>query len=203
MSGMRHGLETKEGRYKKGQRCRGCGHTKEERDALDYHAFHWNEQPAPSCTECDDGDRLTGRRLTQSPGQPSPDQPAPLRPAVCDEEGSCSLVPRSVRRSVRRLFGLGEGTRKRRGAKKRGTKKRRGTKKHGRKKRHGKKRRGSKKRGRSRKHRRGGNGCGSRKRTKRMRGGSNAHLSPMAINSELTRQQLAHVPPAGSGALAV
>ena len=178
--------------YVKGQRCPGCKETKATRDAQDFQAFHYGEQPAASCTVCKDGDRLTGRRVTPPPGQQ----------VVCDDEGTCSFLPDGMRR----FFGLARGTRKRRGAKKRGTKKRRGTKKHGSKKRHGKKRRGSKKRGRSRKHHRGGNGCGSRKRKRksmRMYGGSNSHLSPMAINSELTRQQLSHVPPAGTGALAV
>jgi len=185
-------LQIHDGHYVKGQRCPGCGETEQSRDEQDWMALHYNEQPAADCAVCKNTERLRGRQVTPPPGQQ----------VVCDDEGTCSFLPDGMRR----FFGLARGTRKRRGAKKRGTKKRRGTKKHGSKKRHGKKRRGSKKRGRSRKHHRGGNGCGSRKRkrkSKRMHGGSNAHLSPMAINSELTRQQLDDVPHAESGALAV
>ena len=160
-------------------------------DDPDYDPFV--EHP-PRCITCDDGRRF-GKKVT----------PPRLPGGVEGQEECCSIAPRWLSRA------FGRGTRKRRGTKKRGSKKRgskkRGSKKRGSKKRGSKKRgskkRGSKKRGRSRKHHRGGKGCGSRKRMKKMRGGSNAHLSSMAINSEFTQQQLAHVPPAGSGALAV
>lgn len=183
-------LAISRGRYEKKQTCPGCDLTKADRDQMTFQADYDDYvDPPPSCRVCADGRRF-GRKVTP-----------PRLPGAEGQEECCSLAPRWLRS----IFGA-RGTRKRRGAKKRGTKKRRGTKKHGSKKRHGKKRRGSKKRGRSRKHHRGGNGCGSRKRkrkSKRMYGGSNSHLSPMAINSELTRQQLRHVPPTGTGALAV
>ena len=181
-------LRIVDGRYVD-KRCPICHLSKADRERMKF-LEDYGEQGAPSCDPCKDGDRLDGRRLTPPPGQQ----------IVCDDEGTCSLAPRWLRS----IFGA-RGTRKRRGAKKRGTKKRRGTKKHGSKKRHGKKRRGSKKRGRSRKHHRGGNGCGSRKRRRKSMYGGDGHarLSPMAINSEFTQQQLAGAPSSGSGALAV
>ena len=125
-------LRTQDGRYVLGQRCRGCGYTKEERDLMEWHS-QWREQGPPQCVTCKDGDRLTGRRLTPTHGQP----------VVCDDEDTCSFFP-----SLRRFLGM--GTRRRRGTKKRGTKKH-GTKKHGTKsrgaKRHGTKRRGAKRHG--------------------------------------------------------
>ena len=201
-------LKIVDGKYKNNQTCPKCKLTKAERDQMtreaDYDPFV--EHP-PRCITCDDGRRF-GKKVT----------PPRLPGGVEGQEECCSIAPRWLSRA------FGRGTRKRRGTKKRGSKKR-GSKKRGSKKR-GSKKRGSKKRGRSRKHHRGGKGCGSRKRMKKMRGrsrklhrggkgcgsrkrmkkmrgGSNAHLSSMAINSEFTQQQLAKVPPAGSGALAV
>ena len=99
-------LRTQDGRYVLGQRCRGCGYTKEERDLMEWHS-QWREQGPPQCVTCKDGDRLTGRRLTPTHGQP----------VVCDDEDTCSFFP-----SLRRFLGM--GTRRRRGTKKRGTKSR-------------------------------------------------------------------------------
>ena len=144
-------LSIRDGRYEKKQKCPACNLTQKDRNRMKYETdYDPYVDPPPRCPTCADGDRL-GRQVTppRGPG------------VVCDDEGTCSVLPQSVRR----FFGLARGTRKPYGSKKRHGKKHSTKKRHS-KKSSTKKRHRSKKQGKSRKNYRGGKNCSTHLRKK-------------------------------------